>query len=154
MSARDADRRIPRSAALRRLITAGNLLAAAARGQVTATPELADIWDSSVEVLRADLAEPPIENGGRSYVTFETVGACEICGATDNHLIEGVCPTCRPKVTVTMCPPPRQQGKRAALNRMVETAARALTEMANTDEVPLGAEADVSHVHVPKGGAR
>lgn len=27
----------------------------------------------------------------------ETIGTCEICGATDHHLIAGVCPICSPK---------------------------------------------------------
>ncbi|HJW81985.1 MAG TPA: hypothetical protein VJ396_07050 [Acidiferrobacterales bacterium] len=58
MSARNPDRRIPRSAALRRLIAAGNLLAAAACGGIKATPDLAATWDNAVEELRADLAEP------------------------------------------------------------------------------------------------
>ncbi len=93
MSAHHGDRRTVHGAALRRLITAGNLLAAAARGQVTATPELADAWDSSVETLRAGLNEPP-------------------CHA--RHALA------------------------------VQTG----------EEVPLGAEADVSHVRMPKGGAR
>lgn len=60
MSARTAERRTPRSAALRRLIAAGNLLAAAARGDTSATPELANAWDNSVEALRAELAEPRV----------------------------------------------------------------------------------------------
>lgn len=90
----------------------------------------------------------------RSYVTFERIGTCELCGATDHHLVEGVCPVCRPKVTVTLCQPPRQQGKREALNQMVNAAVLALKNMARTEEVPLGAEASVSHVRVPKGRAR
>lgn len=91
----------------------------------------------------------------RSYVTFEKIGTCELCGATDHHLVEGVCPFCRPKVVVTLCaPPPRQQGKRLALGRMIDAAAQALRNMARTDEVPLGAEAGVPHVRVPKGRAR
>jgi hypothetical protein len=60
MSARNIDRRTPRSAELRRLIVAGNLLAAAARGQVPATPDLADLWDVSVDALRVELAEPRV----------------------------------------------------------------------------------------------
>lgn len=54
-----ADRRTPHSAALRRLITAGNLLAAEARGQYgIAHSDLADAWDNSVDALRVDLAFP------------------------------------------------------------------------------------------------
>lgn len=58
MSARNVDRRTPRSTALRRLTAAGNLLAAAARAEIRATPDLADAWDNAVDALRADLAEP------------------------------------------------------------------------------------------------
>jgi len=27
----------------------------------------------------------------------EHIGPCELCGTVDHHLIEGVCPVCRPK---------------------------------------------------------
>lgn len=91
----------------------------------------------------------------RSYVTFERIGTCELCGATDHHLVEGVCPVCRPKVMVTHTPAfSRQQGKREALAQMVDAAVLALKSMARAEEVPLGAEASVSHVRVPKGRAR
>jgi hypothetical protein len=40
----------------------------------------------------------------------ETIGTCEICGATDHHLVEGLCPVCRPKTT-TVVISGRQCGK-------------------------------------------
>lgn len=40
----------------------------------------------------------------------EAIGTCEICGATDHHLVEGLCPVCRPK-TITLCETARRQGK-------------------------------------------
>jgi hypothetical protein len=27
----------------------------------------------------------------------EKIGVCEACGATDHHLVEGICPACKPK---------------------------------------------------------
>lgn len=92
----------------------------------------------------------------RSYVTLETIGTCELCGVTDHHLIEGVCPTCRPKVTtvqITMCGAPPRRRALAALNRLVAASVLALKAKANAEE-ELGAEANVSHVRVPKGRAR
>lgn len=33
----------------------------------------------------------------------ETIGTCDVCGATDHHLVEGLCPTCQPKtITIDM----------------------------------------------------
>lgn len=59
MSARNADRRTPRSAALRRLVMVGNLLAERARSsQYRSDTDLANVWDSTLDALRADLAEP------------------------------------------------------------------------------------------------
>lgn len=29
--------------------------------------------------------------------TLERIGECELCGLTDHHLVDGICPTCRPK---------------------------------------------------------
>lgn len=83
MSARNADRRTPRSAALRRLIAAGNLLTAAARGEIRATPDLADTWDNAVEALRADLAEPQTRiatvPGSRTILPPVPGCACQRC---------------------------------------------------------------------------
>lgn len=31
-------------------------------------------------------------------VAAETIGTCDICGRADHHLIDDVCPQCRPKV--------------------------------------------------------
>ena len=30
-------------------------------------------------------------------LTVERIGTCELCGLTDHHLVDGVCPTCRPR---------------------------------------------------------
>lgn len=102
----------------------------------------------------------------RSYacVQFpEAIGTCEFCGSTDHHLVEGLCPICRPK-TVNVgtpghidCGTPalgRHPISLAALDRMATAALLAIKRMARTEEVPLGAEASVSHVRVPKGRAR
>lgn len=40
----------------------------------------------------------------------ETIGTCDVCGATDHHLVEGLCPVCRPK-TITVSMAARQCGK-------------------------------------------
>lgn len=61
----------------------------------------------------------------RSYVTFEKIGTCELCGATDHHLVEGVCPACRPKITTIITAP--------------DQSAR----LAGYPDVPLGIEAGV-----------
>ncbi len=68
---------------------------------------------------RSDVATP-----------IERIGTCELCGATDHHLIEGLCPWCRPK-TVTVDP--------------------AVARLPGYPDVPLGAEADVRHARVPGG---
>jgi hypothetical protein len=153
MSARNADRRTPRSAALRRLIAAGNLLAAAARGHTTATPELAGAWDNAVETLRADLAEPRVTDPRmrgfmRGLPSTETIGTCERCGATDHHLVLGLCPGCTDKIVPQTIDCSR---------RCVEPehgVADIPPRPFKYEEAPLGAEADVSHLRLPKGGAR
>lgn len=88
----------------------------------------------------------------RSYVCVN-IGDCEICGVTDHHLVEGVCPGCRPKV-LTVTAMMRQLGKTAFLERLVARAALALKDLRREESIPLGAEADVSHLRLPKGGAR
>ena len=88
----------------------------------------------------------------RSYVCVN-IGACEICGIVDHHLVEGVCPACQPKV-LTVTTMTLQQGKTAFLERLVARAAFALKGMQPKESIPLGAEADVSHLRLPKGGAR
>jgi hypothetical protein len=39
--------------------------------------------------------------GGRATqgAVAERIGECEFCGVTDHHLVDGICPTCRPKCT-------------------------------------------------------
>lgn len=94
-----------------------------------------------------------------SYVAIpvERIGACDWCGAVDHHLVEGLCPTCRPKtITVgdraTACgTPARRQGVTAALQQLAAAAAQALRNLKRAEEPPLGMEADVSHVRRPKG---
>jgi hypothetical protein len=110
----------------------------------------------------------------RSYVMFEKIGTCEQCGLTDHHLIEGECPFCRPKVTVTLCSPQLLTGAqcgranvpvrpflslsvadRDVIRVHIRAAiSRAIAAFSAREEVPLGAEASVSHVRVPKGRAR
>lgn len=35
--------------------------------------------------------------------TIERIGTCELCGATDHHLVDDVCPTCQPRcVTISV----------------------------------------------------
>ncbi len=29
----------------------------------------------------------------------ETIGTCDVCGATDHHLVEGLCPVCQSRTT-------------------------------------------------------
>lgn len=136
MSARE-DRRLPRSAALRRLITAGNLLAAAARGHASVTPEIADAWDSTLDALRADLVELRVapDPRMRGVPSIETIGTCDHCGVTDHHLILGICPGC----TDTIAP------------QTIDCTMRCADFAQVASEVPLGAEADVSHVRRPRG---
>lgn len=89
--------------------------------------------------------------------TDETIGTCELCGATDHHLIEGVCPTCRTKVTtvqITACGTRPMGDVMAAINRLGAALVLALNAKADAGEESLGAEANVSHVRVPKGRAR
>ncbi len=141
MNARNADRRTPSKAHLRRLIMLGNLLAEAARGQQILDPSgLADAWDNSVEALRADLAEPRmvLDPRTRGMPSIETIGTCEGCGATDHHLILGLCPSCTEKTGP----------------QHLDCTRRCTDSAQVASEVPLGAEADVSHVLVPKGRAR
>lgn len=57
MSARP-ERRTQTGADLRRLIAAGNLLAAMVRGELQVSTDLADAWDSAVETLRLEPAAP------------------------------------------------------------------------------------------------
>ncbi len=106
------DRRRPENETQRRLFQIGRLLALHARqpGLNLAARNLADAWDSLLAELHG--AAP-------STAPAETIGECELCGDVDHHLVEGVCPACRP-----LC---------------VQVAA----------EVPLGAEADVSHALPP-----
>lgn len=90
----------------------------------------------------------------RAYVAIpiERIGTCEYCGATDHHLVEGLCPICRPKtVTLSDCggPVPRLQRVTAAFRELAATLA--LHNLMPAEEPPLGAEADVSHVRWPKG---
>lgn len=95
----------------------------------------------------------------KSYVAIpiEHIGTCEWCGATDHHLVEGVCATCRPKAKTvdalaTSCGAKlRDPDQVGAFRRMIESATRALRFFDMVDETPLGAEADVSHVRRPKG---
>ena len=114
----------------------------------------------------------------RSYVCLpppETIGTCELCGATDHHLVEGVWPGCRPKITVTLCAPQpltdAQCGRanipvrpflglsvadrdaiHARMRARIHAAfSRAIAAFSAREEVPLGAEADVSHVRRPRG---
>jgi hypothetical protein len=74
----------------------------------------------------------------------------------DHHLVEGVCPTCRPKTftvggEATVCGPARRQSKTvAALSHLVAVARLALHNT-TADDTPLGPEADVSHVRRPRG---
>lgn len=58
---------------------------------------------------------------------FEKIGTCELCGATDHHLVEGVCPGCTPKISAT-----------------VQTPATGMRTQGYPD-VPLGVEAGVHH---------
>lgn len=32
----------------------------------------------------------------------ETIGTCDLCGATDHHLVDGACPGCRPRCRTLM----------------------------------------------------
>jgi len=170
MSARNADRRTPRSAALRRLIAAGNLLAAAARGHLDVPHEgpkeriardlgaildldaLADAWDNMVDTLRADLAEPGMipDPRMRGMPSIETIGTCERCGATDHHLFLGLCPGCTDKLV----PQTIDCKMRCADVEHEHGVANIPPRPFFYEEVPLGAEASVSHVQVPKGRAR
>jgi len=64
----------------------------------------------------------------RTYVCTqfpERIGICELCGVTDHHLVEGVCPACSQKVAATVEVP----------------SAR----LPGYPDVPIGAEADVRH---------
>lgn len=108
----------------------------------------------------------------RTYVLtrFETIGTCEDCGATDHHLIEGLCPVCRPKTvtveTESLKAPQHVDCDRSCVNFLkvselylieqggrVSIPVRPLFRLSDSDseEVPLGAEADVSHVRRPRG---
>jgi hypothetical protein len=152
MSARNADRRTPRSAALRRLIAAGNLLAAAARGDTHATPELANAWDNSVDALRANLAEPHaiLDPRMRNMPSIETIGTCERCGVTDHHLVLGLCQVCTAKIA----PQNIDCTRRCADVECEHGVANIPPRPFFYEEVPLGAEASVSHLRIPKGRAR
>lgn len=102
------ERRLPENDTLRRLLQVGRMLAFHSRSPLLASAahNLADAWDALVEELHG---ERP------AAAPAETIGVCELCGEVDHHLVEGVCPGCRPKIR--------------------QVAA----------EVPLGAEADVRH---------
>jgi hypothetical protein len=39
-----------------------------------------------------------------SAAAIEAIGTCELCGLTDHHLVDGVCPTCRPKCISALVP--------------------------------------------------
>lgn len=79
-----------------RLITTGNLLAAAARGQVGANHGLADIWDSTLEAMRDELIEQ--QKLTQLNATTTRIGECELCGVVDHHLITALCSVCLPKI--------------------------------------------------------
>lgn len=51
-------------------------------------------------MLRADVARATEHSPAAALydLATETIGTCDICGQTDHHLIDDVCPTCRPKV--------------------------------------------------------
>lgn len=117
------ERRRPENDTLRRLLQVGRMLAFHARTPMLnqGAANLAAAWDALVE----ELHNPPPQHidCNRSCVDFldQSIGTCELCGEVDHHLVDGVCPGCRPKIR--------------------QVAA----------EVPLGAEADVSHVLRPEG---
>ncbi len=62
----------------------------------------------------------------------ERIGPCEICGLTDHHLVDGICPTCRPKcATMNVC------GNRSfvvvAREKFIQLGAAARLALANLD---------------------
>lgn len=46
-------------------------------------------------------------------LTPETIGSCDICGRTDHHLIDDVCPACRPKAETVSARAPRSAWARS-----------------------------------------
>lgn len=74
----------------------------------------------------------------------ETIGTCEICGATDHHLVEELCPRCSPK-TITIIAGGRRCGRSYALTRFNNP------ESQPTDK-PFGVSADLTRA--PNGDDR
>lgn len=109
----NGERRLDENKLLRRLVLTGSLLAEAVRGMHpdSALPGalLASLWDRLVEELREERARR--HAAVRAAIVpraegTERIGTCEICGTIDHHLVDGVCPDCRPRCRETSPPEP------------------------------------------------
>lgn len=47
------------------------------------------------EVMRAESAGQAI---ALYSIAAESIGICDLCGRTDHHLVDDICPVCRPRV--------------------------------------------------------
>lgn len=64
--------------------------------------------------------------------TLERIGTCELCGLTDHHLVDGVCPTCRPRcATISVHGNPRFVAR--AREAFMELGAAARVALASLD---------------------
>jgi hypothetical protein len=75
----------------------------------------------------------------------ECIGPCEFCGATDHHLVDGICPTCRPKcMAISVSGSPRLIARaRQTFLQLGECARLALANLDMPDDENAGDEAGV-----------
>lgn len=57
-------------------------------------------------------AEIPGVPASITYRLAERIGTCEACGATDHHLIEGLCPACHARTPTIDARTPADRGER------------------------------------------
>lgn len=74
--------------------------------------------------------------------TVERIGTCELCGLTDHHLVDGVCPTCQPRcVTISVHGNPRFVARaREAFLQLGAAARLAFSNLDTPDDENLGDE--------------
>lgn len=83
-----------------------------------------------------------------SALAVERIGTCELCGGTDHHLVDGICPACRPKcMTIAVSGNPRFVARaREAFMELGAAARVVFSSLDMPDDEALGDEADVRHV--------
>ncbi len=80
-----------------------------------------------------------------SATALECIGTCELCGATDHHLVDGICPACRPKcIAISVSGSPRLIARaRQTFLQLGECARLALANLDMPVDENAGDEAGV-----------